>query len=46
LLRIPFERTIAAGVAQGKTLVEIHPEYASSFQRLYAQIQAVVRIER
>jgi hypothetical protein len=27
LMRIPFERTIAEGVAQGKTLVEIHPEY-------------------
>jgi MinD superfamily P-loop ATPase len=29
LLRIPFEREIAAGIAQGRTLTEIHPEYIS-----------------
>jgi MinD superfamily P-loop ATPase len=39
LLRIPFERAIAEGVAQGKTLVEIHPEYASLFGRMIQQIK-------
>ena len=38
LLRIPFERAIAEGVAQGRTLVEIHPEYAARFRALYAEI--------
>lgn len=41
LLRIPFERRIAAGVAQGKTLVEIQPEYVPLFQQLYLQILAI-----
>jgi MinD superfamily P-loop ATPase len=39
LLRIPFERSIAVGVAQGKTLVAIHPEYLLKFQQLYSAIR-------
>jgi MinD superfamily P-loop ATPase len=35
LLRIPLERQIAEGVAQGKTLVDIHPEYASAFWQMF-----------
>jgi MinD superfamily P-loop ATPase len=38
LLRIPFERVIAEGVAQGKTLVGIHPEYGDRFRQIYMQI--------
>jgi MinD superfamily P-loop ATPase len=38
LLRIPFERVIAEGVAQGKTLVEIHPEYTAAFGIMIQQI--------
>jgi MinD superfamily P-loop ATPase len=38
LLRIPFKRTIAEGTAQGKMLVEIHPEYTDRFQRIFTQI--------
>ena len=38
LMRIPFERTIAQGVAQGKMLVDIHPEYGDQFRRMFAQI--------
>jgi MinD superfamily P-loop ATPase len=38
LLRIPFERTIAEGVAQGKTLVQIHPEYTGAFQAMFQKI--------
>jgi MinD superfamily P-loop ATPase len=38
LLRIPFERAIAEGVAQGKTLVEIHPEYGDRFRWIFTQI--------
>lgn len=42
LMRIPLERTIAEGVAQGKTLVEIHPEYAESFQWMFIQIACLL----
>jgi MinD superfamily P-loop ATPase len=38
LLRIPFERVIAEGVAQGKTLVEIHPEYGDCFRWIFTQM--------
>jgi MinD superfamily P-loop ATPase len=38
LLRIPFERLIAEGVAQGKTLLDIHPEYGSRFRQMFTQI--------
>jgi MinD superfamily P-loop ATPase len=38
LLRVPFERTIAEGVARGKPLVAIHPEYVNRFRELYLQI--------
>jgi len=41
LMRIPFERKIGEGIAQGKTLVEIHPEYLNEFQNLYEKIQAL-----
>ncbi len=38
LMRIPFEREIAAGIARGRTLVEIHPEYSAAFQALFHRI--------
>jgi len=38
LMRVPFERTIAEGVARGQTLTEIHPEYAERFRQLFADI--------
>ncbi|MBN2148103.1 MAG: ATP-binding protein [Anaerolineales bacterium] len=38
LLRIPFERAIAEGVAQGKTLLDIHPQYENAFQKMFQQI--------
>ena len=38
LMRVPFEREIAEGVAQGKNLVEIHPEYAAHFRQIFNQI--------
>ena len=42
LLRIPFERSIAEGNAQGRTLVEIHPEYSKHFRELYAEITVAI----
>jgi len=43
LLRIPFERGIAEGIAQGRTLVDIHPEYAPRFRAMAQQIAESVR---
>jgi MinD superfamily P-loop ATPase len=39
LLRIPFERSIAEGIAQGKTLVEIQPEYREQFRKMVSVIE-------
>jgi MinD superfamily P-loop ATPase len=39
LLHIPFERTIAAGIAQGKLLVDIHPEYLEYFHCVFSTIR-------
>jgi len=38
LMRIPFERAIAEGVAQGKTLIAIHPEYSDEFRLMFEEI--------
>jgi len=38
LMRIPFERAIAEGIAQGQPLIEIHPEYVAAFQNMFRQI--------
>lgn len=37
LLRIPLEREIGEGLAQGKTLLDIHPEYEAVFRALHRQ---------
>jgi MinD superfamily P-loop ATPase len=41
LMRIPFERRIAEGIAQGMTLIEIHPEYGDRFRRMFSSLVAV-----
>ncbi|MBN2116196.1 MAG: ATP-binding protein [Anaerolineales bacterium] len=41
LMRVPFERAIAEGIARGKTLVDIHPEYTDRFRQLFMQIAAL-----
>lgn len=38
LLRIPFEREIAEGIAAGRNLVEIHPEMRASFIEMSSKI--------
>jgi MinD superfamily P-loop ATPase len=38
LMRIPFERVIAEGIAQGKMLIDIHPEYRDDLQALFSKI--------
>jgi MinD superfamily P-loop ATPase len=39
LMRIPMERRFAEAIAQGKTLVEIQPEYRKHFSALLSQIR-------
>lgn len=38
MMRIPFERKIAMGIAQGKLLVDIYPEYQHKFMQMFADI--------
>ncbi len=38
LLRIPMERRFAEGIAQGKTLVEVAPEYREHFSAVLSEI--------
>jgi MinD superfamily P-loop ATPase len=45
LMRIPLEREIGQGLAQGKSLLEIHPEYEDVFQDLHTQITDLVAKE-
>ena len=42
LMRVPFDKTIASGVASGKTLIELFPEYKNQFMSLYHQIAELV----
>lgn len=46
LARIPFQREIAAGIAQGKTLIEIHPEFTSLFAGIAEQIALMIEPAR
>ncbi len=39
LMRIPLEREIGQGIAQGKSLLEIRPKYKKEFMNLYTKIQ-------
>jgi MinD superfamily P-loop ATPase len=45
LMRIPLEREIGRGIAQGQSLLEIHPEYVEVFQDLHTQIVDLVAKE-
>jgi MinD superfamily P-loop ATPase len=38
MMRIPFERSIAEGIARGQTLIEIRPETILLFNQLFDQI--------
>ena len=40
LLRIPFERAIAEGIAQGRTLVDIRPEYRLHLWEVFQRLEA------
>jgi MinD superfamily P-loop ATPase len=42
LMRIPLDRRIARAISEGKTLVEVLPEYRPRFLDLYAQIAGIL----
>jgi MinD superfamily P-loop ATPase len=42
LMRIPYDRAIAEGTAQGKNLIDIYPGYTLLFQQLFAEISRIV----
>jgi MinD superfamily P-loop ATPase len=44
LLRIPFDRAIAEGIAQGQTLVDLQPEYRARFEGLNTAITSRIAI--
>jgi MinD superfamily P-loop ATPase len=46
LMRIPLDSAIAEGIARGRPLTHIRPEYAPLLRDLYAQIAAIVRENR
>lgn len=43
LMRVPFERAIAEGIARGHTLIEIHPDYrgqlCTMFERIVQEVE-------
>jgi len=41
LMRIPLDREIGEGIARGRPLVDIRPEYRKRFRQMYAQIQTL-----
>jgi MinD superfamily P-loop ATPase len=46
LMRIPFDRRIAKGLAQGAPLIWIRPEYRDLFSRMAADIQETLSVVR
>jgi MinD superfamily P-loop ATPase len=42
LMRIPFDRMVAEGIARGQTLLDVHPEYQLVFESLFSQICSTV----
>ena len=45
LLRIPFDRGTAEGIARGRTLIDIHPEYREALMRMTRRITELVSQE-
>lgn len=43
LMRIPFDRELAAGLARGETITQIKPDYKQKFQQMYLQLKEIIR---
>ncbi len=42
MMRIPYDKSLAAGIASGRTLLDIMPEYRQKFLALFADISSVL----
>lgn len=42
LMHIPFDRQIAAGLAEGQSLIEINPDYSQRLQDVYHHISSII----
>lgn len=42
LMHIPFDRQIAAGLAEGQSLIEINPDYSQRLQDVYHQTSSII----
>jgi MinD superfamily P-loop ATPase len=42
LMRIPYDRAIAEGTAQGQNLIDIHPKYMLLFHRLFIEMSRIL----
>ena len=42
LMHVPFDRQIAAGLAEGQSLTEINPDYSQRLQDIYLQISSII----
>jgi MinD superfamily P-loop ATPase len=46
LLHVPFSKELATGIAAGKNLIEILPEYQQKLQNVFQTITGLVNGER
>jgi MinD superfamily P-loop ATPase len=46
LMRIPLDRRIAEAYSEGKTLVEVYPEYRKRFESLFAAVKRLVAMTK
>jgi MinD superfamily P-loop ATPase len=44
LMRIPLNRKVGAGIAQGKTLIDIRPDYEAQFEEIFDRILDLVKL--
>lgn len=42
LYRIPYDRQIAEGIASGKLITEVRPDFEADFDKVFEQIQSIV----
>jgi MinD superfamily P-loop ATPase len=42
LMRVPFKCSIAEGIARGRSLIDIHPEYVHLFLQMTIQLAALL----
>jgi MinD superfamily P-loop ATPase len=43
LMRVPFERAIAEGIARGHTLAEVHPDFRRRMREMFDRIVQEVK---